>query len=134
MARRARRSRQRWEASEGKESLPLARGSSLRVSDTSSGSNCTGVGFGFFLLYNRGIPATSSTSIDEMQVNREVAKKPVFIAAGLTVLFGAIGGTLSQLLPLSFLLEEATVAVGVVLGFFTSATFFKVQDEDGAWY
>ena len=90
---------------------------------------CAGFGFGFFLLYNRGIPATSSTSIDEMQVNREVAKKPVFIAAGLTVLFGAIGGTLSQLLPLSFLLEEATVAVGVVLGFFTSATFFKVQDE-----
>ena len=90
---------------------------------------CAGFGFGFFLLYNRGIPATSSTSIDEAQVNREVAKKPVFIAAGLTVLFGAIGGTLSQLLPLSFLLEEATVAVGVVLGFFTSATFFKVQDE-----
>ena len=85
--------------------------------------------FGFFLLYNRGIPATSSTSIDEMQVNRDVAKKPVFIAAGLTILFGAIGGTISQLLPLSFLLEEATVAVGVVLGFFTSATFFKVQDE-----
>ena len=90
---------------------------------------CAGFGFGFFLLYNRGIPATSSTSIDEAQVNREVAKKPVFIAAGLTVLFGAIGGTLSQLLPLSFLLEEATVAAGVVLGFFTSATFFKVQDE-----
>jgi len=89
-----------------------------------------GFGFGFFLLYNRGIPATSSTSIDEMQVNREVAKKPVFIAAGLTILFGAIGGTLSQLLPLAYLLEEATVAVGVVLGFFTSATFFKVQEDE----
>ena len=91
---------------------------------------CAGFGFGFFLLYNRGIPATSSTSIDEMQVNREVAKKPVFIAAGLTVFMGALGGTLAQILPLSFLLEEATVAVGVVLGFFTSATFFKVQEDE----
>lgn len=88
-----------------------------------------GFGFGFFLLYNRGIPATSSTSIDEMQTQREVAKKPVFIAAGLTVFMGALGGTLAQILPLSFLLEEATVTVGLVLGFFTSATFFKVQDE-----
>ena len=90
---------------------------------------CAGFGFGFFLLYNRGIPATSSTSIDEMQTQREVAKKPVFIAAGLTVFMGALGGTLAQILPLSFLLEEATVTVGLVLGFFTSATFFKVQDE-----
>jgi len=88
-----------------------------------------GFGFGFFLLYNRGIPATSSTSIDEAQTQRDVAKKPVFIAAGLTIFMGALGGTLAQILPLAFLLEEATVTVGLVAGFFTSATFFKVQDD-----
>ena len=90
---------------------------------------CSGFGFGFFLLYNRGIPATSSKSIDEMQTQRDVAKKPVFIAVALTIFFGALGGTLAQILPLSFLLEEATVTVGLVAGFFTSATFFKVQDD-----
>ena len=90
---------------------------------------CAGFGFGFFLLYNRGIPATSSTSIDEAQTQRDVAKKPVFIAAGLTIFMGALGGTLAQILPLAFLLEEATVTVGLVAGFFTSATFFKVQDD-----
>ena len=93
---------------------------------------CAGFGFSFFLLYNRGIPATTA-NIDEMQAQREVAKGPVFRAAGLTIFFGLFGATLFQFLPLFSLLsaafEEATVTVGVLAGFFTSCTFFKVQDD-----
>lgn len=52
----------------------------------------------------------------------------------MNLILAAFGAILSQILPLAFLAEEAVVAVGLNLGFFTSATFFKVQDEDGAWY
>jgi len=107
---------------------------SVFVRKWASTATALGFGFSFFLLYNRGIAATSSTSIDEMQQTRTYKKGPVAKALGITLLFGAIGGTLSQFLPLAFLMEEATVVLGIVSGFFTSCTFFKVQDESGAWY
>lgn len=61
-------------------------------------------------------------------------KGPVGKAILVNLILAAFGAILSQILPLAFLAEEAVVAVGLNLGFFTSATFFKVQDEDGAWY
>jgi hypothetical protein len=107
--------------------LPFILGKKVAASST-----MLGFGFSFFLLYNRGIPATTA-NIDEMQAQREVAKGPVFRAAGLTIFFGLFGATLFQFLPLFSLLsaafEEATVTVGVLAGFFTSCTFFKVQDD-----
>jgi hypothetical protein len=97
------------------------------------GSIGLGFAFGFFLLYNRGL-AADNTSIDEMQQQRTYKKGPVGKAILVNLILAAFGAILSQILPLAFLAEEAVVAVGLNLGFFTSATFFKVQDEDGAWY
>lgn len=88
-----------------------------------------GMGSGFFLLYNRGQPM-STAALEETQT-REVKQKPVIIAALLTIFSGIVGGIVTSFLPLAYFMGslEAAVVAGLNLGFFTSCSFFKVQDE-----
>ena len=58
--------------------------------------------------------------------------KPVALAAGITLLAGAIGATLSQFVYALFravLTAEAVIGLCISGSFFVSSTFFKVQDE-----
>ena len=61
--------------------------------------------------------------------------KPLLMAAGITLLSGAICATLSQVFYgvissiLSFVTQELLIGIGAAFGFFIAATLFKVQDE-----
>lgn len=93
-------------------------------------SSSVGLGFavGLYKLYNRGVPETNEMSAEM----RPPKVKPVALAAGLTILFGAIGATLSQVaygLLRSILSPESVIGLCISFSFFLSATFFKVQDE-----
>lgn len=84
-----------------------------------------GFGTGLFLLYNRGMPATGGNVEAEM---RPPKAKPLVMTAALTLLFGMLGATASVVLPLRFLMQEFAISLCTCFGFFTSCTFFKVQD------
>jgi hypothetical protein len=56
--------------------------------------------------------------------------KPLALAAGITLLAGAVGATISQLLygAIKFMAQESLIAVFTSFAFFMSATLFKVQE------
>jgi len=87
-----------------------------------------GFAMGLFLLYNRGAPESSNAEDASM---RPPKAKPLAMAAGITLLAGAIGGSLSQLMVgvLRFLAPESLIGVGTSIAWFVTATLFKVQDE-----
>jgi len=95
----------------------------------------TSVGLGFaislYLLYNRGLPDSGDMGA-EMRPPRP---KPLLMAAGITLLSGAIGATVCQLFYapiqrlLRFVTQELLIGIGSATGFFLAATLFKVQDE-----
>jgi len=94
----------------------------------------TAVGLGFALslykLYNRGVPESSSS---EMGMEMRPPKaKPLILATGITLLAGALGATVSQLLygfVSSFLAQESVIAVCTSMFWCLTASLFKVQDE-----
>lgn len=92
----------------------------------------TSVGIGFatslFLLYNRGVPDSSNDLDAEM---RPAKVRPLLLAAGITVLAGALGATLSLLLhgAMKFMAQESVIGLCTSAFFFVSATLFKVQDD-----
>lgn len=55
--------------------------------------------------------------------------KPLAMSAGMTFLAGALGAAASLVLPLRFLAQELAISLCCCLAFFTSCTFFQVQDE-----
>jgi len=87
------------------------------------------IGFatGLFLLYNRGVAETSNDMDADM---RPPKVKPLALAAGITLLAGAVGATISQLLygAIKFMAQESLIAVCTSFAFFMSATLFKVQE------
>ena len=93
----------------------------------------TSVGMGFALglwkLYQRGAPPAPS---DMEAAMRPPKPKPVIFATGITLLWGAIGATFSQVLygMLRFMMsQELLISICTSMGFFVSSTLFKVQDE-----
>jgi len=94
----------------------------------------TSVGLGFALamyrLYNRGVPESSSS---EMGMEMRPPKaKPLILATGITVLAGALGATLSQLIYgflAGFLAQQSVIAMCTSLFFCITSSLFKVQDE-----
>jgi len=93
-------------------------------------STSVGLGFatGLFLLYNRGAPESSNDMDAEM---RPPKVRPLLLAAGITILAGALGATLSQLVhgAISAISQEGVISMCTSFFFFVSATLFKVQDE-----
>jgi len=93
-------------------------------------SSSVGLGFavGLYKLYNRGIPNTNDMGAEM----RPPKVRPVALAAGITILAGAIGATLSQFVYgvlRRVLAAEAVIGFCISFSFFVSSTFFKVQDE-----
>jgi hypothetical protein len=93
-----------------------------------------GFGLGLFRLYQRGVAAPNSDDAEEIEVSlRDVRKRPFLLATGITVLSGAMGVTLSSVVGVvlrKYLATEVIATMGMSAGFFTSATLFKVQDEE----
>jgi len=88
-----------------------------------------GFAVGLYLLYNRGVPPSPSGMDAEM---RPPKVRPLALATGITVLAGAIGATVSQLLYRSvraMFAQESVIGICTSFAFFVSATLFKVQDE-----
>jgi len=102
----------------------------LPILSKSWASSAVGIGFAvsIYTLYNRGVPESSNEMAAEM---RPPKAKPLILAAGITFLAGAIGGTLSQLLfgGVRFIAQESVIALCTSVSFCISATLFKVQDE-----
>lgn len=95
-------------------------------------STSVGVGFAvsMYSLYNRGVP--ESKGPDEAQEMRPPQPKPLLIAAGVTLLAGMIGASLSPLIGATLLrglAPEVAIGLSCAFGFFFSATFFKAQDN-----
>jgi len=88
-----------------------------------------GFALGLYTLYNRGAPDTSGNEMEAAM--RPPKVRPVALAAGITFLAGALGGTFSQLIygSVRFLAQETVIGVCTSIGFFVSSTLFKVQDE-----
>jgi hypothetical protein len=57
--------------------------------------------------------------------------RPLALAAGITVLAGALGATLSQLIfgSVRFLAQESVIGLCTSFFFFLTASLFKVQDD-----
>jgi len=87
-----------------------------------------GFGLGLFLLYNRGLPDTGGKGGMDGET-RPPKVKPLAMTAGITFLAGALGAAASLVLPLRFLMQELAISLCCSLAFFTSCTFFQVQDE-----
>lgn len=102
----------------------------LSVLSKAWATTSVGLGFatGLFLLYNRGVPDTSNDLDADM---RPPKVRPLLLAAGITLLAGALGATLSQLVygTIKFMAQESVIGVCTSFAFFLSATLFKVQDE-----
>lgn len=101
----------------------------LPVLSTSWASSSVGIGFAasLFTLYNRGAPESNEMSAEM----RPPKVRPLALAAGITVLGGALGATLSQLIfgSLRFLAQESVIGLCTSFFFFLTATLFKVQDD-----
>jgi hypothetical protein len=92
----------------------------LPVLSRSWASTSVSVGFaaGLWKLYNRGLPGGTNSMEAEF---RPPKPKPVAMAVGITLLAGAVGATLSQLV---YGLVRRVVAQEVVIGLFTSLGFY----------
>jgi len=94
----------------------------------------TSVGLGFavslYLLYNRGVPESSSS---EMGMEMRPPKaKPLILATGFTLLAGALGATVSQLVYgflARFMAQQSVIGLCTSIFFGFTASIFKVQDE-----
>jgi len=93
----------------------------------------TSVSLGFaaslYLLYNRGAPDTGN---DMDAAMRPPKVRPLLLSAGITLLMGAVGATLSQVFYsslLSFLPQQLVISLFTSFFFGVSATFFKAQED-----
>jgi len=92
----------------------------------------TSVSLGFagslYLLYNRGAPATGN---DMDAAMRPPKVRPLLLSAGITLLMGAVGATLSAFVysMFRFVPQELVISLCTSFFFFVSATFFKAQED-----